>query len=61
MICCWVENPNPTSNELKQHLARIYDFFWLAEDGMKAQVFCHALHVSCITHFSYGGNFLNFC
>lgn len=39
MICCWVENPNPNSNELKQHLARIYDFLWLAEDGMKAQFY----------------------
>jgi hypothetical protein len=36
MICCWVENPN--SNAFKQHLPRIYDYFWLAEDGMKAQV-----------------------
>ncbi|XP_035814935.1 achilleol B synthase isoform X4 [Zea mays] len=37
MICCWVENPN--SNAFKQHLPRIYDYFWLAEDGMKAQVY----------------------
>ncbi|KAK3129160.1 hypothetical protein QOZ80_6BG0472630 [Eleusine coracana subsp. coracana] len=37
MICCWIENPN--SNELKQHLARIYDYFWLAEDGLKAQYY----------------------
>ncbi|TVU11253.1 hypothetical protein EJB05_44826 [Eragrostis curvula] len=36
MICCWIENPN--SNEFKQHLPRIYDFLWLAEDGMKAQI-----------------------
>ncbi|KAM0862126.1 hypothetical protein ACQ4PT_045448 [Festuca glaucescens] len=25
-------------NEFKQHLPRFYDYFWLAEDGMKAQV-----------------------
>ncbi|KAM0862130.1 hypothetical protein ACQ4PT_045449 [Festuca glaucescens] len=37
MICCWVENPN--SDEFKQHLPRFYDYFWLAEDGMKAQVY----------------------
>ncbi|KAK8455497.1 hypothetical protein SEVIR_4G125700v4 [Setaria viridis] len=35
MICCWAENPN--SDAFKQHLPRIYDFLWLAEDGMKAQ------------------------
>ncbi|CAL5038667.1 unnamed protein product [Urochloa decumbens] len=37
MICCWAENPN--SDAFKQHLPRIYDFLWLAEDGMKAQVY----------------------
>ncbi|OEL33553.1 Achilleol B synthase, partial [Dichanthelium oligosanthes] len=37
MICSWVENPN--SDAFKQHLPRIYDFLWLAEDGMKAQVY----------------------
>ena len=36
MICCWVENPN--SDAFKKHLPRIYDYLWLAEDGMKAQV-----------------------
>ncbi|XP_037482921.1 achilleol B synthase-like isoform X2 [Triticum dicoccoides] len=36
MICCWVENPN--SDAFKQHLPRFYDYLWLAEDGMKAQV-----------------------
>ncbi|OEL31504.1 Achilleol B synthase, partial [Dichanthelium oligosanthes] len=27
MICCWIEKPN--SNEFRQHLPRIYDFFGL--------------------------------
>lgn len=36
MICCWIEDPN--SDAFKRHLPRIYDFLWLAEDGMKAQV-----------------------
>jgi hypothetical protein len=36
MICCWIEDPN--SDALKLHLPRIYDYLWLAEDGMKAQV-----------------------
>ncbi|KAL6631026.1 hypothetical protein ACP70R_028366 [Stipagrostis hirtigluma subsp. patula] len=37
MICCWIENPD--SNEFMKHLPRIYDYLWLAEDGMKAQVY----------------------
>ncbi|CAO2045443.1 unnamed protein product [Urochloa humidicola] len=37
MICCWIENPN--SDALKMHLPRIHDYLWLAEDGMKAQVY----------------------
>ncbi|XP_066324887.1 achilleol B synthase-like isoform X2 [Miscanthus floridulus] len=37
MICCWVEDPN--SDAFKLHLARIADFLWLSEDGMKAQVY----------------------
>ncbi|XP_058113469.1 cycloartenol synthase-like isoform X1 [Magnolia sinica] len=32
----WVENPN--SEAFKCHLARIPDFLWVAEDGMKVQV-----------------------
>ncbi|KAL6839604.1 hypothetical protein ACP4OV_030543 [Aristida adscensionis] len=35
-ICPISKNPN--SNEFKQHLPRIYDYLWLAEDGMKAQL-----------------------
>jgi hypothetical protein len=34
MICCWVEDPN--SDAFKLHLARITNFLWLSEDGMKA-------------------------
>ncbi|KAG0523122.1 hypothetical protein BDA96_07G096800 [Sorghum bicolor] len=37
MICCWAENPN--SDSFKKHLPRIYDMLWIAEDGMKAQVY----------------------
>uniref|UniRef100_A0A0E0J0T9 Squalene cyclase N-terminal domain-containing protein n=1 Tax=Oryza nivara TaxID=4536 RepID=A0A0E0J0T9_ORYNI len=36
MICCWIENPN--SYAFRQHLPRIHDFLWLAEDGMKSKV-----------------------
>ncbi|TXG49018.1 hypothetical protein EZV62_024893 [Acer yangbiense] len=33
MLACWVEDPD--SDYFKKHLARISDFFWIAEDGMK--------------------------
>ncbi|KAF0925109.1 hypothetical protein E2562_015392 [Oryza meyeriana var. granulata] len=37
MVCCWAEEPN--SDAFKRHLARVPDFLWLSEDGMKAQVY----------------------
>uniref|UniRef100_A0A0D9YM59 Terpene cyclase/mutase family member n=1 Tax=Oryza glumipatula TaxID=40148 RepID=A0A0D9YM59_9ORYZ len=37
MVCCWAEDPN--SDAFKRHLARVPDFLWLSEDGMKAQVY----------------------
>ncbi|KAK6131742.1 hypothetical protein DH2020_034539 [Rehmannia glutinosa] len=36
MLCCWVEDPN--SEAFKLHLPRIYDYLWVAEDGMKMQI-----------------------
>ncbi|WOH12121.1 hypothetical protein DCAR_0831620 [Daucus carota subsp. sativus] len=33
MLCCWVEDPN--SEAYKLHLPRLYDYLWVAEDGMK--------------------------
>ncbi|CAO2820140.1 unnamed protein product [Amaranthus hypochondriacus] len=35
MLCCWVEDPN--SEAFKLHIPRIYDYLWMAEDGMKMQ------------------------
>uniref|UniRef100_A0A7C8YR81 Squalene cyclase C-terminal domain-containing protein n=2 Tax=Opuntia streptacantha TaxID=393608 RepID=A0A7C8YR81_OPUST len=35
MLACWVEDPN--SEAYKRHLARVPDYLWVAEDGMKAQ------------------------
>ncbi|XP_047321404.1 cycloartenol Synthase [Impatiens glandulifera] len=35
MLCCWIEDPN--SEAFKRHIPRIYDYLWLAEDGMKMQ------------------------
>ncbi|KAL8153522.1 hypothetical protein V2J09_011282 [Rumex salicifolius] len=37
LLACWVEDPN--SEAYKLHLARIPDYFWVAEDGMKMQSF----------------------
>ncbi|KAH6818429.1 cycloartenol synthase 1 [Perilla frutescens var. frutescens] len=37
LIACWVEDPN--SEAYKHHLARIPDYFWVAEDGLKMQSF----------------------
>ncbi|KAK8674728.1 hypothetical protein V6N13_032834 [Hibiscus sabdariffa] len=35
MLACWVEDPNGIY--FKKHLARIPDYIWIAEDGMKMQ------------------------
>ncbi|KAL9271013.1 Beta-amyrin synthase-like protein, partial [Drosera capensis] len=35
MLACWVDDPNGDS--YKKHLARIPDYLWIAEDGMKMQ------------------------
>ncbi|XP_024994925.1 shionone synthase-like [Cynara cardunculus var. scolymus] len=35
MLSCWVEDPNGVC--FKKHLARIPDYIWVAEDGMKMQ------------------------
>ncbi|PIA29068.1 hypothetical protein AQUCO_06300029v1 [Aquilegia coerulea] len=35
MLCCWVEDPN--SEAFKLHVPRIYDYLWVAEDGMSMQ------------------------
>ncbi|CAA2983748.1 beta-amyrin synthase [Olea europaea subsp. europaea] len=37
MLACWVEDPN--GDYFKKHLARIPDYLWIAEDGMKMQRF----------------------
>ncbi|KAL1205676.1 Beta-amyrin synthase [Cardamine amara subsp. amara] len=37
MLACWVEDPN--GDYFKKHLARISDYLWVAEDGMKMQSF----------------------
>ncbi|KAE8658698.1 Beta-amyrin synthase [Hibiscus syriacus] len=42
MLACWAEEPN--SDYFRKHLARILDYLWVAEDGMKMQIFlCFAM------------------
>lgn len=38
MMACWVEEQNSNSSAYKRHLARLPDYLWVAEDGMKVQV-----------------------
>ena len=40
MLCCWVEDPN--SEAFKCHISRIKDYLWIAEDGMKMQVWLNS-------------------
>ncbi|KAE8732964.1 Lupeol synthase [Hibiscus syriacus] len=37
LIACWVEDPN--SDAYKRHLARLPDYYWISEDGLKMQSF----------------------
>ncbi|EOY32331.1 Beta-Amyrin Synthase isoform 1 [Theobroma cacao] len=37
LMACWVEDPN--SEAYKRHLARLPDYYWIAEDGLKMQTF----------------------
>ncbi|KAJ0802528.1 Beta-amyrin synthase 1 [Helianthus annuus] len=37
MLACWVEDPDGVC--YKKHLARVPDYLWVAEDGMKMQSF----------------------
>jgi hypothetical protein len=36
MLACWIEDPD--SEAFKCHIARVPDYLWIAEDGMKMQV-----------------------
>ncbi|AQK58449.1 Camelliol C synthase [Zea mays] len=38
-LCVCPVNKNPNSDAFKRHLPRIYDYIWLAEDGMKLKVY----------------------
>jgi hypothetical protein len=55
MLACWVEDPN--GDYFKKHIARIPDYIWVAEDGIKMQVNRHILQKIYI----YCTTFLAFC
>ncbi|KAK3219100.1 hypothetical protein Dsin_013070 [Dipteronia sinensis] len=46
MLACWIEDPN--GDAFKKHLARIRDYFWLGEDGMKVQTFGSQAWDACL-------------
>nr|UAK14938.1 oxidosqualene synthase 4 [Iberis amara] len=37
MLACWVDDPH--GNYFKKHLARVSDYIWIGEDGLKIQSF----------------------
>nr|POF18113.1 beta-amyrin synthase 1 [Quercus suber] len=37
MLCCWVDDPD--GDYFKKHLARLKEYIWVAEDGIKMQSF----------------------
>lgn len=47
MLCCWVEDPN--SDYFKKHLARLGEYLWVGEDGMRVQVCTISSCINCIT------------
>jgi len=36
MLACWIEDPK--SDYFKKHLARVREYIWIGEDGLKIQV-----------------------
>lgn len=51
MLCCWIEDPN--SDAFKMHLARVVDYLWVAEDGMKMQVLPCSISVCLFRSFCH--------
>lgn len=37
MLCVWADNGNQPSDSFYRHVARLDDYLWVAEDGMKMQ------------------------
>ncbi|XP_065619337.1 beta-amyrin synthase isoform X2 [Quercus suber] len=47
LLACWIEDPN--GDYFKKHLARMKDFIWIAEDGIKMQSFGSQLWDASLT------------
>ena len=46
MLACWVEDPN--GDCFKKHLARVKEYIWVAEDGIKMHVSTHFFFFLCV-------------
>lgn len=59
MICCWSEDPD--SDAVKKHLPRFFDYLWLSEDGMKAQVIdgCNSWETALIIQAYYSTDLID--
>lgn len=51
MLACWIEDPN--SEAFKLHIPRVYEYLWLAEDGMKMMVLSGFLWPFCLEHIHF--------
>ena len=52
MLACWVEDPN--GDYFKKHLARMKEFIWIAEDGIKMHVSTHvSVKKNCGTFYLF--------
>ena len=49
MLCCWVDDPD--GDYFKKHLARLKEYIWVAEDGIKMQVSTPVLQNNCGTFY----------
>lgn len=51
MLACWVDDPD--GDYFKKHLARVSDFIWIGEDGLKIQVRINFLLAGLVMRFIY--------
>ena len=51
MLACWDEDPN--GDCFKKHLARVKEYIWVGEDGIKMHVSTHVLQTNCGTSYIF--------
>ena len=49
MLACWVDDPD--GDYFKKHLARLKEYIWIAEDGIKMHVITNVLQNNCRTFY----------